>query len=441
MRILLVLAALLVAVVGANPVRAQDSGSAFAIGGIDVDAVGRNVDEARTIAFREAQRRAWKQLYARMTGNPVSSAPTLGDSALDGIVSGVEIEAERFSTKRYIARLGVVFDRVRAGKYLGSSARVLQSRPMLLLPVLTDGATRTVYEAKTPWVRAWTRFRSAASPIQYVRAQGTSADNLLLTSYQARRDNRAIWRNILNRFQAEDILTAEAKLDRSYPGGPVIGTFTARHGPDAQLLGRFRLTANSAAEIETMLDEAVRRVDGIYAQALRDGRLQIDEELTLDLAPLDNAAPTIADTAPDFGVEVAVSTPDAGSWASLERTIRSTPTVNGVAIVSLSLGGTSRIRIGHSESYDWLRYSLDQNGLRLETGPYGLRIRPRVAGDAPIERPLTIEEINAIQAAGASTQAAAPGTPTTPGASTPPAQQPSTNDQEGPVDLLPGPRP
>lgn len=438
MRILLVLTAILVATVGANPVRAQDSGSAFAIGGIDVDAIGKNVDEARTIAFREAQRRAWKQLYARMTGNPASSAPTLRDNALDGIISGIEVEAERFSTKRYIARLGVIFDRVRAGRYLGNDARVLQSRPMLLLPVLTDGATRTVYETKTPWVRAWTRFRGAASPIQYVRAQGTSADNLLLTSYQARRDNRAIWRNILNRFEAEDVLTAEAKLDRSYPGGPIVGTFTARHGPDAQVLGRFRLTANSAGELETMLDEAVRRVDGIYSQALRDGRLRIDEELTFDLAPLDNAAPTIADTAPDFGVEVAVATPDAGSWASLERAIRGTPTVSGVAIVSLSLGGTSRIRIGHSESFDWLRYSLDQNGLRLEPSPYGLRIRPRVAGDVPIERPMTAEEITAIRTAGAATQVASPGTPVTPMS---PVQQPDANDQEGPVDLLPNRRP
>lgn len=400
--------------------RAQDggdAGSAFVVNNIDVDALGKSTDQARLTAFREAQRRAWPQLWSRMTGKPVGQAPRLNDGALDSMVAGIEIEAERFSSKRYIGRLSVIFDRVRAGKYLGGDMATLTSPPMLLLPLLHDAGAETVYEAQSPWLRAWARYRAGASPMQYVRATTIVGDSMLLNAYQARRDDRSLWRNILNRFRAADVLAAEAKLDRTYPGGPIVGTFTARHGPDATLLARFKLRVRSATQLDRMLDVAVRRIDANYALALREGRLRSDPSLTADLAPPMSSAPIIAMTAPVVGLEVNVATPDASAWAALESALRSTPTVRGVTLLSLSLGGTSRIRIGHSESYDWLLYNLDQRGLRIDAGDGGLRLRAKVAGDPPIARPITIEEIEATTAAGAT------GTPpATPSTSAPPVQ-------------------
>lgn len=399
----------------------DDAASAFVVNNIDVDVLGKSTDDARLTAFREAQRRAWPQLWSRMTGNPVAQAPKLNDGALDSMVAGIEVEAERFSSKRYIGRLTVVFDRVRAGKYLGGDMATLTSPPMLLLPVLSDAGASTVYEAQTPWLRAWARYRAGASPMQYVRATTMVGDSILLNAYQTRRDDRAMWRNILNRFRAADVLTAEAKLDRSYPGGPITGTFTARHGPDATLLARFRLSVPSATHLDRMLDEGVRRIDANYALALREGRLRSDPTLTADLAPPVRAAPDIALTAPVAGLEVNVATPDASTWAAVESALRSTPTVNGVTLLSLSLGGTSRIRVGHSDSYEWLLYNLDQRGLRIDPVEGGLRLRRKAPGDAPVPRPITAEEIEARSAAAASA---------------PPSGQPPQPSQ-GPVDLLP----
>src|SRR3546814_15989605 len=54
---------------------------------------------------------------------------------------------------------------------------------------------------------------------------------------------------------ASDVLVAEARLDREYPGGPIRGRFAARHGPDGLLLGRFALRTNAATGLEAMLDE------------------------------------------------------------------------------------------------------------------------------------------------------------------------------------------
>ncbi len=411
--------------------RAQDGSAAFVVNNIDVDVLGKSTNDARLTAYREAQRRAWPQLWARMTGNPVAQAPKLNDGALDSMVAGIEVEAERFSLNRYIGRLGVVFDRVRAGKYLSSDVEVLTSPPMLLLPVVTDAGATTVYETRSPWLQAWTRYRAPASPMQYVRATTMVGDSVLLNAYQARRDDRKLWGNILNRFRAADVLTAEAKLDRSYPGGPIVGTFTARHGPDAELIARFRLRAASAGELDAMLDEAVRRMDASYAQALREGRLRSDPSLVADTGAVVNAAPMLALTAPASGVEVNVATPDAGAWAALESTLRGTPTVRGVTLLSLSLGGTSRVSIGHSDSYEWLLYNLDQRGLRLEPSDSGPRLRRKLPTDAPIPRPLTAEEIEAQQQAAAAQQNGAPSAPV------PAANQPKPPQGQGPTQLLP----
>ena len=176
MKAILCLLLLTLALVG-GPVLAQDAGggNAYTIGGIDVDVAGPNPEAARFAAYRIAQRKAWPLLWARLTGGPAGAAPHLSDGQLDGMVSGIESQGERFSMTRYIAKLGVIFDRSRASDYFGGSmGGRLQSPPMLLLPVYTDGGVRTLYQAKTPWRAAWQRFRENVTPIDYVVASGSA---------------------------------------------------------------------------------------------------------------------------------------------------------------------------------------------------------------------------------------------------------------------------
>lgn len=360
-------------------------GSAFLVSDIDVDVVAGSAEAARVAAFREAARQAWPQLYARMTGVAASGAPKLPDSAIEGMVSGVEVQAEHFSDKRYVGKLGVVFDRVRAGERLPANARVLQSAPMLLLPVLADGGVTSVYEGRSPWLQAWSRFGTDSSPISYVRAGGSASDAMLLTGWQARRDNRGLWRSILSRYGAENVLVAEAWLDRTYPGGPIVGTFLARHGPDSAVLTRFRLRAGAAGELDAMLDTAVRRIDSAYARALQSGVLRADPTLTLALEPV-SVSPLLdpAESLGSMGTTVSVATPDAASWNAIEAALGGVPEVDGVTLLGLSIGGMSQVRINHTVDYAMLRYALDQRGWRLD----GSQLRRRTEGEAPLPRPV-----------------------------------------------------
>ena len=402
---------------------AQDAGggSAYAIGGIDVDVSAPNPEAARMAAYRIAQRKAWPLLWSRLTGNPAAAAPRLSDGQLDAMVSGIESQGERFSMTRYIARLGVVFDRSRASDYFGDMAGRLQSPPMLLLPVYSDGGVRMLYQVKTPWRAAWQRYRENVTPIDYIVASGSAGDNVVLTGWQVSRPDRPTWRNILNRFDAVDVLSAEARLVRTYPGGPIRALFIARHGPDATEIGRFELATASDDGLDAMLDTAVRQIDDIFADALRDGRLRSEADLTADLNPIIADAPAIglalesdqddAAGAAATSIEVAVATPDAAAVAALETQLRGTPGVTGVTITSLSLGGTSRVLIGYAGARDGLAYALDGKGLRLTLEEGENVLRRRREGDAPLP-PL-------VAAPAALLPATPPPAPSSPAASSP----------------------
>jgi hypothetical protein len=248
-----------------------------------------------------------------------------------------------------------------------------------------------------------------------------------------------LWRNILNRFKAVDVLIADVKLTRSWPGGPIDALFVARHGPDATELGRFSLRTNSPAGLDAMLDTGVRQVDAIYAQALRDGRLRAEPDLSADLAPIVSAAPIIATT--DAGVDVSsggidaeVATPDSSDWTAIERKLRATPTVTGVTLTSLSLGGSSRIVIRHNDTRELLDYWLDQNALRLVPVAGGLLLRPREPSDPVVAKPVVVEA-PAGEAAGGSLTTTGPATkPAVPVNQAAPAAPPKT---AAPADLLP----
>src|SRR3546814_4445631 len=76
--------------------------------------------------------------------NPGTAVPALGDSALQGMVSGIVVEKEQIGSNRYIASLGVLFDRARTGQLLGVRASAVRSPPLLVLPIIWNGGTARV---------------------------------------------------------------------------------------------------------------------------------------------------------------------------------------------------------------------------------------------------------------------------------------------------------
>jgi len=369
-----------------------DSASSYEIGGVAVDVVAKDPEQARQAGWRLAQRKGWKMLWARMNGGNENSAPGLSDSTLGSIVGGIVIEQEQIGPHRYIAKLGVLFDRARAGQLLGGHGQSLRSPPMLVIPVQISGGTPTSFELRNPWQAAWARFRTGGSPIDYVRPTGTGADSLLLNQAQSHRPGRGWWRMLLDQYGASDILIPEVIIERQWPGGPVIGRFAARHGPDNRLLGRFALRAPNGDGLEALLDEGIRRIDGIYATALRNGELHADPTLVIedeepaegdDLLTLEDIVEDVVSSTPGGTiVTVQVDTPDAAALSAAEAALRETPGVRSSDTTSLALGGLSVIRVNFSGDINLLTTALTARGWRVEAGTDVLRIRRAPAAPA-----------------------------------------------------------
>ena len=206
---------------------------------------------------------------------------------------------------------------------------------------------------------------------------------------------------ILTRFDAVQVLTAEARLTRTFPGGPITALFIARQGPDAAELGRFTLTTSSSDGLDAMYDTAVRQIDEIYALGLRTGRLQSEPDLAMELAPLVSSGPAIGapiasgedSAAASANIEVAMATPDSATASNLEALLRATSGVTSVTITSLSLSGTSRVLISYDVARESLDHALDGNGLRLVNENGQTVLRRRLPQDAPVPAPRKQAEI------------------------------------------------
>ncbi|MCH2495952.1 MAG: heavy-metal-associated domain-containing protein [Erythrobacter sp.] len=375
------------------------STSDIQVSGVEVDVHADTGTEAREKAWVEAQRKAWERL----------DGPALSDSQIEGLVSAIVIERERLGPKRYIATLGVVFDRQRASRYLGAQDEATRSAPMLLLPVTVSAGTQMIYEQRNPWQRAWAEYQAGQSRIDYVRPAGAGGDSLLLTYGQTGRRSRTWWRNALDQFGAADVLVPIANLRYTYPGGPVEGTFTARFGPDDDFLGSFEMTAASPAELPAMLDKAVVRFNRLFETALANGTLKPDPTLNIgtpELSPAlqrllelgrsvraqDQAAATAEPTTesgdaitaapirtppPEGSVAlytVQVATPDASAFDTAVSSVRGTPGVRNTGIRSTAIGGTSVMTVSYSGTIAQLADALRARGFTVSQGSNALAI-------------------------------------------------------------------
>jgi len=378
-----------------------DSASTFEVGGIQVDVVAANADKAREEGWREAQQKGWKALWAKTNGRPPAEAPALTDSALNAMVSAIVVEDEQMGPKRYIATLGVLFDRARTGQLLGVGGVVRRSAPMLVIPVMQTGGSFQTFESRNLWQAAWARFRTGNSPVDYVRPTGSGIDPLLLNVAQTRRPGRGWWRMLLDQYGAADVVVPEVQLKRLWPGGPAIGIFTARYGPDGRVLGRLTLRVENGAAIPKLLDEGVRRLDLLYAEALAAGSLSPDPSLAVPDAPVatevadeaearaqsaatpsiaPQAVPSIPGAATLASVTVQVDTPDAAAVTRAEIGVSRVPGVTSAVTTSLALGGTSVMRVTYAGDPAALASALQAQGWQVGGSGASLRIS-RGGGD------------------------------------------------------------
>ncbi|WP_242139010.1 heavy-metal-associated domain-containing protein [Sphingomonas sp. TREG-RG-20F-R18-01] len=374
---------------GDNPTQGlapADGSGSYEVSGVEVDVTGKSADQARYAGWRVAQRKGWQILSRRLGGG----GALLSDGTLDGMVSGIVVENEQIGPNRYVARLGVLFSRARAGSILGVAAEATRSPPMLTIPIEISGGAAVGFEQKTAWQDAWLRYRTGNSLIDYIRPTGTGTDPLLLNFGQTERRGRGWWRVVLDQYGATDVLIPTVTLRREWPGGPIIGTFQARHGPDNRLIAQFTLRVDNGDALPVLLDAGVKRLDDAYQAALRNGALMGDAGLAYVAPvatptpleqPTDLASPGLDGIAGGTGatagsvVTVQVDTPNAASVTSTESALQAIPGVQSAVTTSLALGGVSVVRVQLEGEPAGLRTALESRGWTVVGSGTTLRIR------------------------------------------------------------------
>lgn len=367
---------------------AGDSSGSFEVGGVDVDVRGKDAQSARLGGWRLAQRKAWGQLSQRLTGR----AASLSDSALDAMVTGIIVEREQIGPNRYVARLGVLFDRGKAAGALGVGGQMMRSPPMLLIPVEISGGAHRVFEGENDFAAGWTRFRTGNSVIDYVRPNGTGPDRLLMNAGQVARRGRGWWRAIIDQYGASDVLIPTVELRRTFPGGPIVGVFTAGHGPDNRRLAQFVLRVDDGNALPALIDAGIARIDKAYQDALRSGVLRTDSLLTTEpprpeIPVEETGEETVVETGdsllPSGGSALTIQfeTPSVAALTGGETAMRAVPGITSAVTTSTALGGVSLMRVTYQGNQASLRAALEARGWQVQEGAGVLRIRR--GGNAP----------------------------------------------------------
>jgi len=364
-----------------------DSSGTLEVTGIHVDVGGADAQTARYAGWRIAQRQGFRALYAKMHNVPITQAPNLPDGTLDQIVSSIIVEREQLGPNRYIADLGILFDRARAAEFLGvEGGEVQRSVPMLLIPVIVSGGTATSVELRNAWQRAWAQFRTSQSAIDYVRVSGNGVDPMLINAAQTVRPGRGWWRNIIDTYGAADILVAEVQLQRLYPGGPARATFIARHGPDNEIVGGFALAAPNG-DVGAMMAEGVRRMDELFSTALAAGRLTRDSSLDLPPPPVLPELPV--ETAPVVNLvnsyQVQVTGKNVNFYNFAMAHLRTISGVQSATPQQINPGGTSYILVTYRGDISQLAAALSARGWIVDSS--GTVVRIHSDADRPPSMP------------------------------------------------------
>jgi len=367
-----------------------DTSNTLESGSVHVDVGGADAQSARLAGWRVAQRLGFRALWAKMHNAPASRAPNLPDSTLDQIVTSINVDREELGPNRYIADLSVEFDRSRAAPFLGvEGAQVTEhSVPMLLIPVTVSAGTATTVEFRNVWQRAWAQFRTAQSPINYVRISGMSADPLLVNAAQTTRPGRGWWRALLDMYGAQDILIAEVQLQHAYPGGPARARFIARHGPDNEVVGGFTLTAPNSDAIPAMMAQGARRIDSIFSDALAAGQLSRDSSLNMPPPPipeLPEAAPPPKPVNVVNAFQVQITGNDVNIYNFAMAHLRTLGGVDSATPQQINPAGTSYVLVAYRGNIAQLAAALRARGWITDYS--GTVVRVRSASDKPPSLP------------------------------------------------------
>jgi len=319
---------------------------AYTVRNVRVDATAASAAAARDQALAEAQREALRQLLVRFTGSP-AAASRLDAAAL---VQGYEVQEERTSPVRYVGVITVRFSPQAVRTALtqaGIAYADAESRPVLVLPVLVQGADPVLWEVETPWRSAWNALPAQDGIVPVLVPLGELADATDISADQAMRGDPAGVTAIGQRYNAGSVVVPVVRL----PAGATEPTGRFRVEVLRAEVGTASPAGTFTVDVAPGPDPWTRAAEAVHA-ALEDRWRQ------------DN----MIEPGAEGRLTVVVPFANVNEWIEVRRRLAQVPSVTGATLVSMSRN-QAVLDLTYRGSPDRLRTVLAQRQLALTQVP------------------------------------------------------------------------
>lgn len=354
------LSAALVAAALALPASGQGTDDLFTIRDVGVDISSSNANAARDQGVRDAQRKAFDQLFDRLTvdGARTALSPVPSDM-IERMVQSFEIQEERTSATRYVGKLAIRFNAASVRAYLranGVSYAEVRSKPVLVLPIDQTGAAPVLWQTGTAWRQAWADLAPRQAGLVPVTVPyGEAADVTDIGVEQAQAGDATALRRIAGRYGAGDVVVVTASGTAEAGLTVTASLHAATGGVENFSLTQAPLPATDTAEpVSPTLRAAVEAVTH-----------RLEERWT--------AATQIA-AGSESDLRLTASFPDQAGWLSLRKSLAGISTITQSKVTSLSRTGAV-LDLRHVGGVEQLRTALAQRDLMLEDGTDGPVLR------------------------------------------------------------------
>ncbi len=339
---------------------------------VQAEGEGGNAEEAKAKAIQTAQQTAWQTLLKRIVvDEDLTGAPPMTPAELQPLLASMEVVRETLKKKRYSGELAFRFNPDTVRSYLaGRGLRFTEtpSRPVVVLPVLGDGAAAALWQDPNPWRLAWANHWGGDGLVPLVVPLGELEDVAAADAPEALAGDSNALAGLAGRYGTGDTLVAQALVT----GDPAAGGATLQvkaTGYGALASQPFTLSLQQeAGETEAAffgrgVDAVVARLEGDWKRA---NAIYYGTQSSLPVTVLIGALQ---------------------DWLLARQVLEHSPLVVGVKVLSLSRSAASVI-INHRGTVEQLSLWLAQQDLLLQQGVGGYELRVGASAGAVDQKPL-----------------------------------------------------
>ncbi len=331
----------------------------FTVPDVKADATAETAAAARVTALAQGQSLALRRLLERLTLRAdYGRLPSAKEAGIDDLVRDFQVEEEKTSPVRYLARLKIRFKPGAIRRLLRSKNipfALTISKPVLVLPVYDIAGAFSLWDEPNPWREAWARLPARDSLVPLVVPLGDLADIADIGAEQAVKGDMKRLRAIARRYGAADSLVAVATLRMAAPADlsevqvPMIQVSVTRIGGPSQ----------DRTIIETYSAETPDGLPAVLAKAARSIADQVEEVWKLDnLIRFDRKD--------ELTAELKISS--LADWLKAKKRLRGITFIRRSDLVYLSRN-KAVVRLQFNGDQQQLKLALAQSDLLLSQGP------------------------------------------------------------------------